>query len=270
MRYAIPSLLKQSSIAALCIAIYGCPAGSYDTNQQVSIRDKHTIAYSVNAEKRLRPRLLLQGQVNDFKITDSQQLERGQYSFDIVRTNNTTWEGPNKLEQEINIRDAGIVLLASPVNNSHLEVNVGGGLRFLDGELRLKTATQQESMRVISGTGVSIDTNVKYKFSPALAFSAGATSGHFSLARTELLVDAAFHWTPIKHLQFDFGLFYYGYENNSSTSDYQIQARHISSDNPELVSCSDDLAHSSCPQGDYDSALQVETSGLKAGVTFAF
>lgn len=277
MQYTIKTFAKQGALAALCIAIYGCGAGSYDRNQQVSIRDKHTIAYSVNAEKRVHPRLLLQGQVNNFKITDSQDLINNGYSLDVVLANNTLWEGPTKLNQEVSLRDAGLVLLASPVNNERLEINLGGGIRYLDGDLNLSTTAQQENIELVGKTGLSINSYVKYKFSPVLAFSAGATGGHFESERRSMMINAGLHWTPIKHLQFDFGYFYYGYENNisdrnSSTSDYQLQSRRIHKDFGEdnIASCNDDIPNPSCPQGNYDSAVQVETRGLKAGVTFAF
>lgn len=277
MPYTIKTFTKQSLLAALCIAIYGCGAGSYDKNQQVTIRDKHTIAYSISAEKRLHPRLLLQGQINDFSISDSQKLvDDGRY-LDVVRANNTIWEGPSTLEQKTNMRDMGLVLFASPVNNEFLEVNVGAGLRYLEGDLLLNTVAQQESISIINKSGLSINSFVKYKFSPALAFSASAATGHFDSDRGSRMANVDIHWTPIKHIQFDFGLFYYGYSNNlperyASTSDYQLQYRRVSSTINEepISSCTDDLTHRSCPQGNYDSGLQVETKGLKAGVTFAF
>lgn len=277
MQYSIKTFTKQSSLAALCIAIYGCGAGSYDRNQQVSIRDQHTIAYSVNAEKRLHPRLLLQGQVNNFKITDSLNLIDDGRHQDVLLANNTQWEGPTKLNQKANLRDAGLVLLASPVNNEFLEVNLGGGLRYLEGDLRLSTAAQQETIDVVSKTGLSINSYVKYKFSPVLAFSIGATGGHFESARRSMMIDAGLHWTPIQHIQFDFGLFHYIYENdisdhNKSTKDYQLQSRRIYMGNNEdtATSCTDDIPHPSCPKGNYDSAVKITTRGLKAGVSFVF
>ncbi|HEY7774630.1 MAG TPA: hypothetical protein VIC26_15705 [Marinagarivorans sp.] len=271
MKFDHAPIAKIAAWATLCISICGCGAGSYDRNQQVSVHDDDTIAYSVNFEARLNTRLMLQGQVNRISLSDSQALQRRSTGRDVLRVDDIIWEGPDNLNKDVEIRDFGLVLMASPVNNDFLEVNLGGGLRHLNGDLMLGNRSRQINIGVIDEFGLSVDSYVKYKFHPELALSGGITGGHFDSSRSSHMASLGFHWTPVKHVQVDLGLFRYTYENDLSsrydnTGDYQLQLRRVD----EFDTCSDEAGSTNCPQGDYDSPFKVKARGLKAGITFSF
>lgn len=271
MKPSLFTSIKPITLAVLVAAIYGCGAGSY-RNQKVNVHDDNTIAYSANVESRLSPRLMIQGQANSISLSDSQTLASSFSSGrEVLRANDVVWEGPDRIKKEADIQEFGLVLMASPVNNDFLEVNLGGGLRYLNGDLKISGDARSVNFGFVDQLGLSLDSYVKYKFHPNLALSGGVTGGYFDSSRQSLMASLGFNWTPIEHVQFDIGLFRYTYENDLSdrydnTEDYQLQFRRIDADN----TCSDDVTSNSCPEGDYDSAFRVKATGLRAGITFVF
>lgn len=271
MRLSYFRPLRLLSVATLSSAIYGCGVGNYDHNRQVSVHDDDTIAYSVNVESRPGSRILLRGQVNSISLSDSQTLSNTSSGRDVLRADDVIWEGPTTLSKDVDIRDFGLVLMGSPVNNDYIEFNIGGGLRYLKGDLTIGDSQRKLGVDVVDDTGASFDTEIKYKFYPTLALFGGLTVGHFDSSRQSSMANIGLNWTPIEHMQIDIGLFRYTYENDLSsryddTEDYQLQFRQIDG----FSTCSDNITDTGCPRGDYDSPFKVKAGGLKAGITFKF
>lgn len=264
--------ISLASTGAACTFFVGC--GSY-TNYPIEIRDDSAIAYDFAVEARPTPRILLRGKFLGVQADSELKLNKDK-TLDVVRANETLWEGPLTLNQDVEFKNTSFAVMGSPVNNDVLEFNIGGGVQYTQGELKLSANNKQANIDFINSTNATFNTELKFKFSPQFAIGGAFTDSISDNDRPSQLYELSFFWTPIENVRFNLGLFQHSYENyissgSDSTGNYELQYRRIERDDfPNLESCEDDNADSVCPSGNYDSELDIFSQGLKAGVTFLF
>ena len=255
----IRSLFSALLISGGVLTLAGCG------NRDINLKDSNALAMRVSFESKPSKRVMLRGSYERFNVKhDDFSLDR-QYDDDneVIRINDTLWQGPAKVDAKANIDLASLDATFLPIANDHVQMHIGGGLRYSTTQFEISGQRRTDDTD-FSAWGVGATVGARYQFSPTMAVSANLN--HTFLRASEspqnLDITLMLSWMPIKPLQFDIGLF-----------DYSMEIREGLNTSMRVTEfdCVDDVDHYDCPSEERgNSDFTVESTGLKAGITFRF
>ena len=151
--------IKIALIAACLSTLTACGI----TNNDINLKDTSAQASYIGYEKALKGRSFIRGQIHSLTMNDQQQLTATlvnptteTYSRDVVRLENTYWEGPHKLKREFDVTLVNLDLLFMPINNQHFTLYVGAGLRWHKSTLTLSPNPTQSLTEKEFGGGPTV------------------------------------------------------------------------------------------------------------------